>query len=168
MVALIPYITIAWLVPAFPLLGFLITGIAKGRLKNNQAGIIASSMVSLSFIASVLVFFILRSSHQESATITLFNWIAAGDLKIPFAFLIDHLSVTMMLIVTGVGALIHIYSIGYMHDDGRVNSFFAQMNLFYIQHVTSCDGGKLPYSLYRMGRGRILFLPVDWVLVQKP
>ena len=130
MVALIPYLTISWLVPVFPLLGFLITGLAKNRLKNNQAGIIASSMVSLSFLVSVFLFFALRSSGQELVTVTLFNWISAGDLKIPFAFLIDNLSVTMMLIVTGVGALIHIYSIGYMRDDERVNSFFAQMNLF--------------------------------------
>ncbi len=128
MVALIS--TIAWLVPAFPLLGFLITGLAKNRLKNNQAGIIASTLVSFSFITAVILFFSLRSSGQDSVTVTLFNWISAGDLKIPFAFLIDHLSITMMLIVTGVGALIHIYSIGYMHGDERVNSFFAQMNLF--------------------------------------
>ena len=130
MVALIPYITIAWLVPAFPLVGFLITSLAKNKLKHNQAGIIASTMVALSFITSVFLFFILNSSGQDSATLTLFNWVSAGDLKIPFAFLIDHLSLVMMLIITGIGALIHIYSIGYMHDDERVNSFFAQMNLF--------------------------------------
>ncbi len=128
MVALIS--SIAWLVPAFPLLGFLITGLAKNRLKNNQAGIIASTLVSFSFITALFLFFSLRSSGQDSVTVTLFNWISAGDLNIPFAFLIDHLSITMMLIVTGVGALIHIYSIGYMHDDERVSSFFAQMNLF--------------------------------------
>jgi NADH-quinone oxidoreductase subunit L len=130
MVALIPYITLAWLVPAFPLVGFLITSLAKSKLKHNQAGIIASTMVALSFITSVFLFFILNSSGQDSATLTLFNWVSAGDLKIPFAFLIDHLSLVMMLIITGIGALIHIYSIGYMHDDERVNSFFAQMNLF--------------------------------------
>ncbi len=130
MVASIPYITLAWLVPAFPLLGFLITGLAKNRLKNNQAGILASTLVSLSFLISVLLFFTMKSSGQESATLTLFNWISAGDMKIPFAFMIDHLSIIMMLIVTGVGSLIHIYSIGYMHDDERVNTFFAQMNLF--------------------------------------
>ena len=128
MVALIS--TIAWLVPAFPLLGFLVTGLAKNRLKHNQAGIIASTLVSFSFITALFLFFALRSSGENSVTVTLFSWISAGDLKIPFAFLIDHLSITMMLIVTGVGALIHIYSIGYMHDDERVNSFFAQMNLF--------------------------------------
>ena len=130
MVEQIPNINLAWLVPAFPLLGFLITGLANKRLKHNQAGIIASAMVLLSFLVSVILFFILRSSGQNEATITLFSWISIGGMNIPFAFLIDHLSLTMMLIVTGVGALIHIYSIGYMHDDERVNSFFAQMNLF--------------------------------------
>jgi NADH-quinone oxidoreductase subunit L len=130
MVEQIPYINLAWLVPAFPLLGFLITGLANKSLKHNQAGIIASAMVLFSFLVSVILFFILRSSGQNEATVTLFNWISIGGMNIPFAFLIDHLSLTMMLIVTGVGALIHIYSIGYMHDDERVNSFFAQMNLF--------------------------------------
>jgi NADH-quinone oxidoreductase subunit L len=130
MVGSIPYINLAWLVPAFPLLGFLITGLAYKRLKHNQAGIVASTMVAFSFLTSVALFFILRNSGQDSATITLFNWISIGKMNIPFAFLIDHLSLTMMLIITGVGALIHIYSIGYMHGDDRVNSFFAQMNLF--------------------------------------
>ena len=130
MVNPIPYINLAWLVPAFPLLGFLITGLANKSLKHKQAGIIASLMVLLSFLASVILFFILRSSGRNEATVTLFNWIAIGGMNIPFAFLIDHLSLTMMLIITGVGALIHIYSIGYMRDDKRVNSFFAQMNLF--------------------------------------
>jgi len=117
-------------VPAFPLLGFLVTGLANKRLKHNQAGIIASAMVILSFLVSLILFFALRSAGTTSATVTLFNWISIGGMNIPFALLIDHLSLTMMLIITGVGALIHIYSIGYMHDDGRVNSFFAQMNLF--------------------------------------
>lgn len=130
MVEPIPTINLALLVPLFPLLGFLITGLGYKRLKHNQAGIVASTMVALSFITSVALFFILRNSGQESATITLFNWISIGKMNIPFAFLIDHLSITMMLIITGVGALIHVYSIGYMHDDERVNSFFAQMNLF--------------------------------------
>jgi len=87
-------------------------------------------MVLLSFVFSAVLFFSLRSSGSVSETVTLFNWISIGGMNIPFAFLIDHLSLTMMLIITGVGALIHIYSIGYMHDDERVNSFFAQMNLF--------------------------------------
>ena len=130
MVEQVPYINIAWLVPALPLLGFLITGIGYKRLKHNQAGIIASTMVVLSFLVSVALYFVLQSAGKDSATVTLFNWMAIGNMNIPFALLIDHLSLTMMLIITGVGALIHIYSVGYMHGDDRVNSFFAQMNLF--------------------------------------
>jgi NADH-quinone oxidoreductase subunit L len=130
MVGTIPNINLALLVPALPLLGFLITGLGYKRFKNNQAGIIASTCIGLSFLVSVFLFFVLRNSGQDAATVTLFNWIAVGNMNIPFAFLIDHLSLTMMLIITGVGSLIHIYSIGYMHGDNRINSFFAQMNLF--------------------------------------
>jgi len=130
MVGTIPYINLALLVPALPLLGFLVTGLGYKRFRHNQAGIIASTAVGLSFLISVLLFFVLRNSNQDAATITLFNWISVGKMNIPFAFLIDHLSLTMTLIITGVGTLIHIYSIGYMHGDDRVNSFFAQMNLF--------------------------------------
>lgn len=130
MVEQVPLINIAWLVPAFPLLGFLVTGLANKRLKHNQAGIIASAMVVLSFLVSATLLYLLNVSGQPAVTLTLFNWISIGGMQIPFALLIDHLSLTMMLIITGVGALIHIYSIGYMHADERVNSFFAQMNLF--------------------------------------
>jgi NADH-quinone oxidoreductase subunit L len=124
------FINLAWLVPVFPLLGFLIIGFSDKGLKNNMAGIIGSLAILLSFLFTVILFFVMKSSGQESATISMFNWIAIGSMNIPFAFLIDHLSITMMLIITGVGTLIHVYSIGYMHDDERVNSFFAQMNLF--------------------------------------
>ncbi|MEI6347986.1 MAG: NADH-quinone oxidoreductase subunit L [Bacteroidota bacterium] len=130
MVESITIFNFAWLVPAFPLLGFLVTGLFYKRLKHNQAGIIASLMVLFSFLTSVGLYFLLKSSGQNAVTINLFDWLSIGEMKIPFAFLIDHLSLTMMLIITGVGTLIHIYSIGYMHSDERVNSFFAQMNLF--------------------------------------
>jgi NADH-quinone oxidoreductase subunit L len=130
MVGASTFINLAWLVPVFPLLGFLIIGFSGKGLKHNMAGIIGSSAILLSFLYTAILFFVMKSSGQDSTTITLFNWIAIGSMNIPFAFLIDHLSITMMLIITGVGTLIHVYSIGYMHDDERVNSFFAQMNLF--------------------------------------
>ncbi len=130
MVGAITFINLAWLVPVFPLLGFLIIGFSGKGLMHNMAGIIGSSTILLSFLYTATLFFVMKSSGQDSATITLFNWIAIGSMNIPFAFLIDHLSLTMMLVITGVGTLIHIYSIGYMHHDERVNTFFAQMNLF--------------------------------------
>ncbi|HPT30403.1 MAG TPA: NADH-quinone oxidoreductase subunit L [Prolixibacteraceae bacterium] len=121
---------LVWLVPLLPLAGFLITGLGRKRLKGHIAGILASTAVVISFVLSVILFFSLRKPGTEPLTVTLFSWITTGELSVPFAFLIDPLSLTMMLIVTGVGALIHIYSIGYMHHDERVNTFFAQMNLF--------------------------------------
>ncbi len=117
MVGASTFINLAWLVPVFPLLGFLIIGFSGKGLKHNMAGIIGSSAILLSFLYTAILFFVMKSSGQDSTTITLFNWIAIGSMNIPFAFLIDHLSITMMLIITGVGTLIHVYSIGYMDGE---------------------------------------------------
>ena len=104
----------AWLIPVFPLLGFLLLGFGKNLFKNSSAGVVGSLMILASFIMSVGVFFTLPA---QPVTIHLFDWINSGTLKIPFSFLIDHISIVMLLIITGVGLLIHIYSIGYMKGD---------------------------------------------------
>lgn len=113
------------LIPLFPLIGFVVTGLGFNKWPGRFSGIFASALIFLSFLSSVVVF--LSSQNSE---ITLFPWIEAGNLKIPFAFLIDPLSKLMLLIVTGVGFLIHVYSIGYMKDDPGFNRFFSYMNLF--------------------------------------
>lgn len=118
-----------WLVPLFPLIGFLAVAFNFTRFKGNLSGIIASSAVFLSFIGSVILFMQLTAG-QEAQTVDLFNWIHFNNLTIPFSFLVDRLSVLMMMIITGVGFLIHVYSIGYMKEDPGVNRFFAYMNLF--------------------------------------
>jgi NADH-quinone oxidoreductase subunit L len=79
-----------------------------------------------SFVCSLALF--LNPGLQ--GTITLFDWIRAGSINIPVSFLVDHISVVMLLIITGVGFLIHVYSIGYMHDDEAFPRFFAHLNLF--------------------------------------
>lgn len=118
---------LATLVPALPLLGTFITGFGRRKLSAYAAGGIASTMVGLSFLCSLLLFF----GHDGNTHIVhLFNWITVADMQVPFAFQIDGLSLWMMLFVTGTATLIHIYSIGYMHDDPRVATFFAQLNLF--------------------------------------
>src|SRR5690606_38051865 len=118
---------LAILVPALPLLGALVIGFGRRKLSAVGAGGLATALVALSFVASLLLFL----GHDGGTRIVhLFNWITVGDMNIPFAFQIDALSLWMMLIVTGIGALIHLYSIGYMHDDPRVATFFAQLNLF--------------------------------------
>ncbi|MGB3868235.1 MAG: NADH-quinone oxidoreductase subunit L [Flavobacteriales bacterium] len=118
---------LAILVPALPLLGVLITGFGRRKLSAYAAGGIASAMVALSFVLSLLLFL---GHDGQTHIVHLFNWITVGEMNIPFAFQIDSLSLWMMLVVTGIGSLIHVYSIGYMHDDPRVATFFAQLNLF--------------------------------------
>ena len=135
---------LATLVPAFPLFGAIMTATLRRSLKGNSAGILATLMIGLSFACSVLLFIgheVVGALHEagmhqevppEGAThiVKLFDWIHVGNMNVPFAFQIDALSLTMMLIVTGIGSLIHLYSIGYMHDDERVATFFSQLNLF--------------------------------------
>lgn len=120
----------AWLIPVFPLLGFILIGVLNKRLPVLISGSIASLMVFLSFLISIGFFFEVREASFVPERITLFDWISVGDLKIDFSFLIDRLSVIMLLVVTGVGTLIHVYSIGYMHHEPDHSRFFAYLNLF--------------------------------------
>ncbi len=118
----------AWLIPVFPLLGFLAISFLGKSFKNKMAaGVLASAMVLFSFIISCALFIQLPATPQS---ITYFDWINVSSLKIPISFLIDPVSCVMLLIITGVGFLIHVYSTGYMKEDEAFNRFFAHMNLF--------------------------------------
>jgi len=121
-----------WLIPALPLVGFGIQLVGGRRLGDPRAGWVATGMVAASFLASVAVFFDLlsRSEEERSITQTLFQWIPVGNLRIGMGFLADPLSITMCLFVTGIGSLIHLYSIGYMKGDPRYSKFFLYLNLF--------------------------------------
>ena len=123
-------IHLIWLVPLFPLIGFLINGLGRNVLSKNLIGFVGSAAILLSFAVSVGVFTELNASEVKSFTVPLFNWIQVGSLTVPFSFLIDPLSALMLLIVTGIGFLIHVYSIGYMHHDAGFGKFFAYLNLF--------------------------------------
>jgi NADH-quinone oxidoreductase subunit L len=121
-----------WLIPAFPLAGFLlILGFGR-RLGDPRAGWLATLMVVASFGVSVGVYldFLGRPDDERVQVETLFSWVPVGSLQVDMAFLADPLSITMCLFVTGVGALIHLYAIGYMHGDARFSKFFLYMNLF--------------------------------------
>ena len=118
-----------WLVPLFPLIGFLVIALNFRGFKGIWAGRVASVAVLASFVVSVNLFLQMTSGH-EAQTVTIFNWLHFNHISISFSFLVDRLSVLMLLIVTGVGFLIHIYSIGYMKDDAGYNRFFSYMNLF--------------------------------------
>jgi len=117
------------LIPLSPLLGFLIIALLNKQLRQWLAALMACSAVFFSFVLSVVLFFSL-GEDQQAFTYTAFNWITAGNFSVSFAFLVDPLSIVMMLIITGVGFLIHVYSVGYMHGDEGFNRFFAYLNLF--------------------------------------
>jgi NADH-quinone oxidoreductase subunit L len=119
-----------WLVPLLPLVGFLLISIGKSYFSKSLAGIIASAMVFGSFVISLGVFFDVLNGDGKPTTVTLFEWIATADFHVNIAFLVDSLTCIMLLIITGVGFLIHLYSMGYMHDDEGYAKFFSYLNLF--------------------------------------
>ena len=123
-------IDLVWLVPLIPLLGFVINGLGRNTLSKNLIGFIGSSVIFLSFVLSVAIFLALGADASKSHEVFLFDWISAGQLHIPLSFLVDPLSSLMLLIITGVGFLIHVYSAGYMHDDEGFGKFFSYLNLF--------------------------------------
>ncbi len=124
--------TLAVLIPLFPLIGFTLVALNVKRLPHGVASFIACGSVLLSFIAALLVFATLLGlpEAERSVTVTVFEWIKAGNFSVGMSFLIDPLSSIFLLIITGVGFLIHVYSIGYMHDDAGFNRFFSYLNLF--------------------------------------
>ena len=121
-----------WIVPALPLLGAVVLLLFGKRIGEPIAGWIATSLVGLAFVASVVMFFaMLELPHEVRVNIVnLYTWLPAGRLHVDMGFYADTLSVTWILLVTGVGSLIHLYSIGYMHGDERFSRFFAYLNLF--------------------------------------
>jgi NADH-quinone oxidoreductase subunit L len=123
-------INLVWLIPLFPLLGFLINGLGRNMLSKTVVGFVGCFSVLASFAISVGIFLELNSSETKSFIIPIFDWISAGTITIPFSFLIDPLSALMLLIVTGIGFLIHVYSTGYMSHDAGFGKFFSYLNLF--------------------------------------
>jgi NADH-quinone oxidoreductase subunit L len=122
-----------YLTVLLPLLGFLVNGIFGSRIKNEKIiGIIGSGTIGLSFIVALGAFLqTLGLPVDERTTIvTLFNWIKVGGLNVNIGYQVDQLSLVMSLIVTGVGFIIHVYSIGYMHGDKSFWRFFSYLNLF--------------------------------------
>ncbi len=123
-------IKLVGLVPLFPLIGFLINGFFGKKLSKSLSGLIACSAILASFILSVGIFMEARHLPTHSQIVNLFSWISAGSLNIPFEFVVDPLSTWFLLIITGIGFLIHVYSTSYMHEDEGFSRFFTYLNLF--------------------------------------
>jgi NADH-quinone oxidoreductase subunit L len=120
-------------VTLLPLVGFLFNGLFGKRIRNEKViGTISTLAVLIPFLIAVLTFFELLSMEPEARSILLnyYNWISAGSFTVNYSYLVDTLSISLVLIITGIGALIHIYSIGYMHGDPGFAKFFAYLNLF--------------------------------------
>jgi NADH-quinone oxidoreductase subunit L len=122
----------AYVILALPLVGFGLLLVGGKRIGDPGAGWLATTMVGGSFVATVVVFLSLLSRAEDSRTVikSLWDWIGVGGFDVKFALQIDPLSITMALFVTGVGTLIHLYSVGYMKGDPRYHQFFVYLNLF--------------------------------------
>src|SRR6188474_32129 len=133
---------LSYLIPLFPLIGFLITGLGRKYLSRPLTGIIGSGVILISFLLSVWIFFQVKEGN--SGVVSYFNFISSGDLKIPFAFQIDALSSLFLLIITGVGFLIHVYSASYMHHESKEHfaRYFSYLNLFVFSMLLLVMGGN--------------------------
>ncbi len=120
-----------WLVPALPLAGAAVNAIFSRKLSRRWVSAIAVGAVGLAFVVAVLEFLALQGAGDHSSVDTLvYSWIPVGTFRVDIAFLLDPLSALMLLVVTGVGFLIHVYSMGYMADDENYGRFFTYLNLF--------------------------------------
>lgn len=117
----------SWLLVAFPALGALVL-LVGGHRTNAWGHLLGCATVIASFVYGLALFF--SESLSEAADTTVYSWIPVESLQVDFGLRIDPLSVTFVLLITGVGALIHVYSIGYMSDDANRRRFFGYLNLF--------------------------------------
>ncbi|MDH5457816.1 MAG: proton-conducting transporter membrane subunit, partial [Nitrospinota bacterium] len=126
------FVSLAFLVPLFPLIGSIINGFFGLKIGKDRVSWVACAGPVMSF-AVTLVLLVSTFFHPEGTPYpeqSLFTWIAAGDFHVDFGFQIDPLSLVMMMVVTGVGSIIHIYSIGYMYEEYSYYRYFAYLNLF--------------------------------------
>jgi NADH-quinone oxidoreductase subunit L len=127
-----PVLDYLWIIPLLPLVGAAVNGIFGGRWPKKAISAVALSSTTLAFLAALEAVreFLTLPANQIPWTKAYFTWMAAGNFRADFALTVDQLTVIMLLVVTGVGWLIHIYSTGYMHDDPGYRRFFAYLNLF--------------------------------------
>src|ERR1035437_1335355 len=147
-------VDLVWSVFLFPLIGFAWC-ICFGRLWPKLSAWIASIMIGVSFGFAVYAFLGLMSLNPDDRIRIgeLYTWIVSGPISIPLGIYLDPLSTTMLLIVTGVSFLIHVYSIGYMHGDPGIGRFFAYMNLFVFSMVVLILAGN--FVLLMVGWGGV-------------
>ncbi len=131
-------LSLLWLVPVLPLIGAIVNGIGAGKLSRRVVSAIGTGSVGLSFLIAVGCFADLLALPPEARRVTqgLFTWLQSGDFQAEVRFMLDPLGAVMMLIVTGVGFLIHVYSTGYMGHEKAYGRYFAYLNLFMFSMLT--------------------------------
>jgi NADH-quinone oxidoreductase subunit L len=134
--------TLALVLILAPLLGFLLNTFFGKQMGKSVAGTIGTLTVLVSF-AVTLSFFLQITHTNQPIQIQLFDWIAISNFNVEFGFLLDHLSLLWLMFVTGIGALIHLYSISYMHDDENMHKFFGYLNLFIFFMISLVIGSNL-------------------------
>jgi len=128
------------LIPLIPLIGFLINGLGFKNIPKSAIPIVAVGAPLLSFVLVIYTFLNFDSSQPQ--VVQFFEWITVSDFKVDFSFQIDQLSLVMLLFITGVGTLIHIYSIGYMVHDEGYGKFMSYLNLFLFSMIILVIGGN--------------------------
>lgn len=125
-------IELVWLIPIFPLIGFLINGLFGRSFSEKTIGWIGAGSVGASFVVAVSIFLEILNLPPGSRSVQtiVYSWIWSGDLNVPVGFLVDPLSLIMIMVVSGVGCIIHVYSIGYMHGEIGFRRYFSYLNLF--------------------------------------
>lgn len=147
---------IAWLLLAFPLLGFVINGLFGRQLGKAAVSVIGPGVILLAFVTAVVAFLRLQSATPACAgrcDEIYYTWASVGTFHLDVGLLIDPLAAVMLLVVTGVGFLIHVYSVGYMADDPHFSRFFTYMNIFIFS------------MLVLVLADNFLFLLIGWGLV---
>ncbi len=134
-----------WIVPLMPLIGAVINLFLGRRLGNKVVGPLACLMVFISFCVSILLFLSLIKLPPEARHFTnlVYTWVQVGDFQADVAFLVDPLSAVMILVVSGVSFIIHVYSVGYMHGDKNYSRYFGYLNLFVFAMLTLVLGNNL-------------------------
>ena len=125
-----------------PFIGFLFNVFFGKKIGKTLSGTIGTFTVVVSFAVSIFFFLKVNETHQ-AIVINLFDWIKFSNFSVKFGFLLDQLSLLWLLFVTGIGSLIHMYSISYMHDDENLHKFFAYLNLFVFFMITLVMGSNL-------------------------
>ncbi|HVN82777.1 MAG TPA: NADH-quinone oxidoreductase subunit L, partial [Terriglobia bacterium] len=142
------FLNLIWFIPLFPAAGALLNGVLGKKLPKKSVDIIGCGLVGLAFLFSLAAVFQLSSlpSDERMIRVNLFEWINAGlgelhngalsPFSVPWGFQLDPLSAVMILVVTGIGFIIHIYSTGYMAHEGGYYRFFSYLNLFMFSMLT--------------------------------